>query len=302
MSESSYWPSLRLDDWRDTCETLHMWTQIIGKIRMQCTPPVNHAWHVPLYVSSRGLTTSPMFARERSFEIEFDFIEHHLRLTTSDGEFRQIRFEPRSVADFYADVMETLESMDLAMKIWPMPVEVPNPIRFDEDQQHKSYDRDAVEQFFRVLVQMDRLFKTFRGRFIGKCSPVHFFWGSFDLAVTRFSGRRAPLRPGMDKVQAEAYSHEVISHGFWPGGTGPTGAKLNEPVIYAYAAPVPDGLSTAKVKPAQAFYSNDFGEFFLKYEDVRQSNAKDEMVLDFMQSTYDAAADLAKWDRAALEQ
>ncbi len=302
MPDPIDWPPLPYDVWRDTYATLHMWTQIVGKIRMTCSPPVNHEWHVALYVTSRGLTTSPLFFGERSFQMSFDFIDHLLRIDVVDGEQRRIELRPCTVAHFYADVMSALASLQIDVKIWPMPVEVPNPIRCDEDRVHKSYDPQAANDFFHVLVQMDRLFKIFRGRFIGKCSPVHFFWGSFDLAVTRFSGRRAPSRPGMDKVQAEAYSHEVISHGFWPGGTGASGATLNEPVIYAYSAPIPDGFSKAQVNPREAFYSAEFGEFFLKYEDVRKSKSPDDLVLQFMQSTYEAGAKLAKWDRAALER
>jgi hypothetical protein len=302
MHNPVHWPPLPLDAWRETYDTLHMWLQIVGKIRMACSPPVNHQWHVALYLTSRGLTTSPLFKGERSFEMQFDFIDHQLNIDTADGEHRQIKLEPCSVADFYAQVLSALASLNIDVKIWPMPVEVPNPIRCDIDQTHASYDADRVADFFHVLAQMDRLFKIFRGRFIGKCSPVHFFWGSFDLAVTRFSGRKAPPRDGMDKIQAEAYSHEVISHGFWPGGTGATGATLDEPVIYAYGAPTPEGFSKSTVRPSQAFYREDFGEFFLKYEDVRNSPRPDEMVLDFLQSTYEAAANLAKWDRATLER
>ncbi|MGH7848835.1 MAG: DUF5996 family protein [Thermodesulfobacteriota bacterium] len=296
------WPSLPLEEWKDTYATLHMWTQVVGKIRFAQTPWVNHSWHVTLYVTSRGLTTSPIPYGERTFELEFDFIDHRLVIETSGGDVRFIELRPRSVADFYSEVMSVLRSLGLDIRIHTLPNEVADPVPFEKDLQHASYDPDYANRFWRILVQTDRVFKEFRARFIGKCSPVHFFWGSFDMAVTRFSGRTAPPHPGgvphlPDVVAREAYSHEVSSCGFWPGG-GP----LPYPVFYSYAYPAPEGFKDAPVKPSGAFYSTDLGEFILPYDEVRKAGQPGEMLLDFLQSTYEAAANLAKWDRPALER
>jgi Family of unknown function (DUF5996) len=290
------WPELILEEWQDTLATLHMWTQIVGKIRLEQTPLVNHWWNVPLYVSARGLTTSPMAYGDRIFEIEFDFIDHKLLVECSDGAVSMLALRPQSVADFYDEVMEALRGLDIDVKIWPMPVEIPNPIRFDEDHMHKSYDAEYVNRWWRALVSIDDVFKDFRTRFIGKVSPVHFWWGSFDHAVTRFSGRIALPREAADRITIEAYSHEVISHGFWPGGNGVQAA------FYSYAAPEPTGLSESKIKPAEAFYSQDMKEFLLPYDAVRRSASPEDSLMDFLQSTYEAGANLAKWDRKALER
>ncbi len=296
------WPSLPLNEWKDTAATLHMWTQIIGKIRLSQTPWINHSWHVTLYVTSRGLTTSPIPYGLKTFQIDFDFIDHKLVIETSDGNVRLLDLRPRTVADFYSQVMSSLKSLGIDVAIHTTPNEIPDPIPFEEDHKNASYDADYANRFWRVLVQTDRIFKEFRARFIGKCSPVHFFWGSFDLAVTRFSGRTAPPHPGgvphmPDVVAREAYSHEVSSCGFWPGG-----GAVDYPAYYAYAYPTPEGFKDYKVKPKGAFYSNDLGEFLLPYDEVRTSDDPDAALLGFLQSTYEAAADLAKWDRAALER
>ena len=297
------WLELILEDWEDTLATVHMWTQIVGKVRMKLTPLINHWWNVPLYVSARGLTTSPMAFEGRIFEIEFDFIDHILRLECSDGTIKTLALRPQSVSDFYFELMNTLENLGIEVKIWTTPVEVPSPfsavreaIRFEEDQVHKSYDAEYVNRFWRALVSIDDVFKQFRSRFIGKVSPVHFWWGSFDHAVTRFSGRIAPPREGADNITVEAYSHEVISHGFWPGGNGFQAA------FYAYAAPEPASFGQAKVNPDAAYYSADVKEFFLSYDAVRQTSSAEKALMDFCQSTYEAAAELAKWDRTALER
>ena len=296
------WPSLPPDEWKETYATLHMWTQVVGKIRFAQTPWVNHSWHVTLYVTSRGLTTSPIPYGEKTFEIDFDFIDHRLVIETSTGDVRHIELRPRTVADFYGEVMSTLRDLGLDIRIHTLPNEVADPVPFEKDLQHAFYDPDYANRFWRILVQTDRVFKEFRARFIGKCSPVHFFWGSFDMAVTRFSGRTAPPHPGgvphlPDVVAREAYSHEVSSCGFWPGG-GP----VPYPVFYSYAYPAPEGFKDAPVKPSAAFYSADLGEFLLPYDEVRRSKRLDGLLLDFLQSTYEAAADLAKWDRPALER
>ena len=290
------WPALPFAEWKDTCATLHMWTQIVGKVRLARSPYMNHWWQVPLYVSARGLTTSPIPCPYGDFEIEFDFIEHALRFETSRGETEIIELAPCTVADFYREVMDTLKSLDMETKIWTMPVEIPNPIRFDRDSVHASYDPEYANRFWRILSSVDAIFKEFRGRFIGKASPVHFFWGSFDLAVTRFSGRPAPERPGADSITREAYSHEVSSVGWWPGG-----GDIASPMFYSYAAPEPAGFKESPARPAKAFYSTPLNEFLLSYDDVRTAAEPRTALLDFCQSTYEAAATLAKWDRPALE-
>jgi hypothetical protein len=293
---TNLWPVLNFEEWQDTLATLHMWTQVVGKIRLAQTPLVNHWWNVPLYVSARGLTTSPIPYGERIFEIEFDLIDHKLLIKCSDGAATELVLRPQSVAAFYAEVMSALKGLDIEIKIWTMPVEVPNPIRFEEDTQHASYDQEYANRFWRALVEIDKVLKEFRARFIGKCSPVHFFWGSFDLAVTRFSGKPAPERTGADLITREAYSHEVISHGFWPGN------KDMQAAFYSYTTPEPVGLAQAHVLPSETFYNQEMKEFFLLYEDVRKSSAPEQTLMDFLQSTYEAGATLAGWDRAALEQ
>jgi hypothetical protein len=294
--QNDTWPSLPLAEWKDTYTTLHLWTQIVGKIRLTLSPKINHWWQVPLYVTPRGLTTTAIPYHARSFEIDFDFLDHQLIIQTSDGVTQTIALVPRSVADFYSELMATLRSLQIEVEIHAKPDEVPNPIPFAEDHEHASYDPEYANRFWRILVQADRVFKGFRSRFIGKCSPVHFFWGSFDLAVTRFSGRPAPERDGADAITREAYSHEVISHGFWPGGNGV------EAAFYSYTAPAPDGLDKAQIRPAQAFYSKEMSEFLFMYDDMRQNESPDTALMDFLQSTYEAGANLAKWDRSALER
>ncbi len=295
--EPACWPALPLDSWKDTCETLHMWTQIVGKIRMSLTPLVNHWWNVPLYVTARGLTTSRIPCGERAFELRFDFLAHQLILETSEGLIKTLPLRPQTVADFYAECMSLLRSAGITVKIWHMPVEVPKPIPFDEDRVHASYDAEKAERFWRILLSVNAVFYQFRSEFIGKVSPVHFFWGSFDLAVSRFSGRRAPERPGADSITREAYSHEVSSVGFWPG----SGAIAN-PAFYSYAAPAPQGFAGARVQPAAARYDQGLGEFLLMYDDVRLSSSPSAALLAFCRSTYQAAAELAHWDRKALER
>lgn len=290
------WPALPLNEWQDTYETLHLWTQVVGKVRTALSAPMNHWWHSTLYVTARGLTTSPIPYGRGAFEVAFDFIDHNLLLQTSDGTSKALGLFPRSVAEFYHEFMSALHALGVEVTINPLPQEVLNPIRCDIDDVHASYDPEYAHRFWRALLQADRVFKQFRGRFIGKCSPVHFFWGSFDLAVTRFSGKLAPERPGADAVTREAYSHEVISCGFWPGGGG------QEAAFYAYAAPQLAGLADAAIHPAAARYDGALGEFLLDYAAVRAADNPDARVLDFLQSTYEAAADRAGWDRAALER
>jgi hypothetical protein len=294
---SECWPSLPLESWEDTRATLHMWTQIVGKVRLALTPPVNHWWNVPLYVGARGLTTSSMSYEEMIFELEFDFIDHQLVFKNSDGSVKTLALAPRSVADFYQEFMSMLGAEGIKVKIWKMPVEIPNPIPFDHDHVHASYDPEAVHKFWRILASSNTVFQDFRSRFIGKSSPVHFFWGSFDLAVTRFSGRRAPDRPGADTITKEAYSHEVSSVGFWPGS-----GDVKEPAFYSYASPEPEGFKEHRVRPDAASYRKDLGEFLLPYEAVRSVASPTTALLDFCQSTYEAAATLANWDRLALEK
>src|SRR5881397_4340228 len=275
-----------------------MWTQSVGKTRLARAPKENHGWHVPLYVSARGLSTTAMPYRSGAFEVEFDFIDHRLTVTTSDGATRDIALRPQAVADFYREYMGVLDSLGIAVKVWPVPVEVGDPIPFLEDRRHASYDADHAQRFFRMLLQADRVTKQFKGRFLGKSSPVHFFWGANDLALTRFNGRRAPAHPDSDGwMLREANSHEEISVGFWPGS-----GAVPEPAFYAYARPEPPGLSAASLRPADAYYSRELADFILPYEAVRSASSPDAAVLEFCQSAYDAAADLARWDRAALDR
>ncbi len=274
-----------------------MWTQIVGKIRLSLTPMVNHWWNVPLYVTTRGLTTSRIPYRGKAFELEFDFLKHRLVLETSDGLLKTLPLGPRSVADFYRELTDMLRSAGIEVKIWPIPVEIPDPIPFDQDQVHASYQPEWVERFWRILQSVDTVFNQFRSKFIGKCSPVHFFWGSFDLAVTRFSGRRAPERPIADSITREAYSHEVSSVGFWPGS-----GTITDAAFYSYAAPVAKGFSEAHVRPETAYYNKQLGEFILMYDDVRTSAVPTATLLDFCESTYEAAATLGDWNRGALER
>src|SRR5437763_3438219 len=296
------WPELNYADWKETCTTLHMWTQIVGKIRLTLSPWTNHSWHVTLYVTARGLTTLPIPHDTDTFEIQFDFIDHNLRILKSDGGQRAIELKPQSVADFYKAVMAALDELELPVKIDTTPNEIVNPIPFEKDETHRAYDPEYANRFWRVLVQTDRVFKEFRSRFCGKCSPVHFFWGSFDFAVTRFSGRQAPPHPGgvphlPDPITREAYSQEVSSLGFWPGAD-----VMPRALFYSYAYPEPGGFAQAKVKPDAAAYNPELREFTLPYDAVRKANSPDEMLLDFAQSTYDAASTLGKWDRVALEE
>jgi hypothetical protein len=296
------WPSLPYEAWSDTCATLHRWIQIVGKIRLAQSPWVNHSWHVTLHVTAIGLTTSAIQYGNRTFQIDFDFVKHWLAVHSSDGGTAGLALEPQSVATFYTRLMQEMAKLDLHVKIDLKPNEVADTVPFDQDQARCAYDREYANRFWRVLVQADRVFKHFRARFIGKCSPVHFFWGAPDLAVTRFSGRRAPEHPGgipnlPDWVTRDAYSHEVSSCGFWPGG-----ATIPYAAFYSYAYPEPAGFSEAPVQPPAAFYSPDFREFILPYDVVRESKSPDATLLDFLQTTYEAAANLAKWDRPSLER
>jgi hypothetical protein len=290
------WPALPLESWKDTYATLHMWTQIVGKVRLALTPLVNHWWNVPLYVSARGLTTSAMPYGRGAVEFTFDFKDHQLVMQLSDGSRRALPLLARSVAEFYREFMGMLRSAGMDVKIWRMPVEIPDPIPFDQDHTHTAYDPEYAHRFWRILLTLDRIFNEFRSRFIGKVSPVHFFWGSFDLAVTRFSGRPAPERPGADVITREAYSHEVSSVGFWPG------AGLGGAAFYSYAAPEPPGFREAAVRPQAAHYHPPLNEFILMYDDVRNAPSPTAALLDFCQTTYEAAARLGKWDRARCER
>jgi hypothetical protein len=301
-SAETIWPPLPLEAWSDTSATLHMWMQIVGKIRLVQSPPVNHSWNATFYVTPRGLTTSPIPAGPRTFEMTFDFLDHQLAILTSDGQTGRVPLEPQTVMEFYARLMDELGRLDIHVKIHKRPNEVAEAIPFDRDDVHKSYDAEYAHRFGRILVQVDRVLKLFRARFIGKCSPVHFFWGAPDLAVTRFSGRLAPEHPGgvpnlPDRVAREAYSHEVSSCGFWAGG-GP----VPHAAFYAYAYPEPSAFASAPVAPEGSYYNQDLKEFILPYDVVRLSHAPDETLLAFLQTTYDAAADLGKWDRRALER
>lgn len=290
-------PALPLSEWQNTLDTLHMWSQIVGKIALETTPLVNHFWNSTLRVTPRGLTTPPLNNGTTTFTMEFDLIAHDLVTSCESGETRNVKLEPRTVADFYAAVMDALTALKIDVKIWTMPVELADPIRFTEDVRHASYDAEYVERFRTILVWTNNVFAEFRSRFLGKSSPVHFFWGSFDLAVTRFNGEKAPPRVGADYITREAYSHDCISHGFWCGG-GP----VQEPAFYAYAAPEPDGCKQAAVSPSAGFYHKGLNEFILPYEAVRQSDSPEKTLLDFMRSSYDAAADLANWKRGELER
>jgi hypothetical protein len=295
------WPELPYEAWKDTYDTLHMWTQIAGKIRLVQTPWLNHFWQVVLYLSPRGLTTSPIPYGDRSFQLEFDFIDHVLVVSTGDGAVRRIGLHPRTVADFYAELMRTLAGLGIEIRIDDMPNELPDPIRFSQDRTHASYDPEFAARHWRLLARIEPVLFQFRTAFIGKSSPVHFFWGSFDLAVTRFSGRRAPLHPGgvphlPDAVAQEAYSHEVSSAGFWPGNE-----IIPYPAFYAYAYPEPPGFAQAAIRPADSFYSDDLHEYVLPYDAVRNAENPERALMDFLMSTYDAAASLGKWDRAALD-
>ncbi len=301
-SEMVEWPQLPYAAWQDTCDTLHLWTQIVGKIRLVQTPWLNHSWQVALYVTARGLTTSPIPYHERAFQIDFDFIDHVLWIRTSDGNFRQLLLRPTTVAQFYAELFAAMAELGLDVRITTTPCEIANPIPFDQDDQHTAYDRDYAGRFWRILLSVHNVLAHFRTAFLGKASPVHFFWGSFDLAVTRFSGRPAPRHPGgvpylPDAVAAEAYSHQVSSAGFWPGGGGP----VDFAAFYSYAYPAPRDFAHAQVLPAQAFFSQELGEFILPYEAVRTAQTPKRTLMEFLQTTYDAAADLGRWDRGALE-
>jgi len=296
LDNQNHWPDLPLEAWQDTRDTLHMWAQIVGKVRLALSPNINHWWGVALYVNAVGLTTSAIPYDGGIFEIQFDFIKHTLIIETGTGAIKKLALAPRSVADFYREFIEALASLGIKVRIWRMPVEIPNPIRFDQDTQHASYDPEYAHRFWQILCGCDAVFKQFRSAFIGKASPVHFFWGSFDMAATRFSGRRAPEREGADSITREAYSHEVISAGFWPGGGDVKGAAF-----YAYAAPEPPGFSERPIRPEKAFYHPQLKEFLFMYDDMRQSPSPRGRLLEFLQTTYDAGADLAKWNRAELE-
>ncbi len=302
MPSNERWPDLPYAAWKDTRDTLHLWTQIVGKIRLAQTPWVNHSWHVTLYVDSRGLTTGPVPYRGSEFEIAFDFIDHVLWIRTGSGHVRQLMLKPMAVAEFYVELFAVLAELGLDIRISGKPNEIADPIPFRDDRVHAAYDRDYANRFWRVLASAHHVMSYFRTGFLGKVSPVHFFWGSFDLAVTRFSGRMAPKHPGgvpslPDTVAQEAYSHEVSSAGFWPGGGGP----VDYAAFYSYAYPAPEGFAAARVAPADAFFSKELGEFLLPYDAVRGARDPDATLMAFLQSTYAAAADLAKWDRAALE-
>jgi hypothetical protein len=301
---ATVWPSLPLAEWQDTLDTLHRWVQMVGKTRLALAPPINHWWHVALYLSSRGLTTSPMPHGNRTLEVELDFVDHNLVLRTSDGATHAIALVPRSVADFYREYTALLDSLGVRVRIRPVPSEMADVLPFTDDHEHRSYDPDYAGRCWRILSQANRVTQEFRGRFLGKCSPVHFFWGGFDLACTRFSGRRAPPHPGgiphlPDRIVREAYSHECISAGWWPGGAG---GPVTEPVFYSYSYPEPAGYPEAKVLPSEAYYQRDLKEFVLPYEVVRTAERPDEVLLQFLQSTYEAGADLARWDRPAAER
>jgi hypothetical protein len=295
--DANPWPELKWANWDKTAETLHMWTQIVGKTRLALSPLQAHWWNVPLYVSARGLSTSAMPYGQELLEVEFDFVSHDLRFRFSNGAALSTPLRPQSVAEFYRDYQRSLAALGVNVKIYPVPVELKEPIPFAEDNQHADYDRESANRFWRALVRSDQIFQQFSSRFIGKISPVHFFWGSFDLAVTRFSGRPAPPREGADSITREAYSHEVISAGFWPGNGG-----FGEAAFYCYAAPAPVGLDKAAIQPATASYNTALGEFILKYDDLHAESSPDDALLEFLQTSYESAANLAGWDRRSLER
>jgi hypothetical protein len=301
LNEEQQLPALPLASWEDTQATLHMWTQVVGKVRLKLCPLVNHFWNVPFYLTARGMTTSAMpYFRgtvRGTVEVRFDFIDHKLLIETSEGRAVTLALKPQSVAEFYKQFMNGLSELGVAVKIWTTPCEIPNPIPFEKDTVHAAYDAEAVNKFWRILSWVDQVLKEFRAGFLGKASPVHFFWGSFDLAVTRFSGRRAPERPGADAITREAYSHEVSSAGFWAGG-----GDIQAPAFYSYAAPEPTGFAESKIRPSSAFYHRQLKEFLLMYDDVRTSASPQATLMEFLQSTYDAAADAGHWDRHALER
>lgn len=299
-SPEDIWLSIPWEAWQDTCNTLHLWMQIVGKIRLELTPKINHCWEVPLYVTARGLTTSPIPYKSSIFQIDFDFLAHEMQIVKDNGETRSVKLRSISVAEFYQETITALDSLGIEVKIWTTPVEIADRTPFEQDTKHNSYDREYAQRAWKVLVQVDRVLKLFRSRFIGKVSPVHFFWGAFDHAVTRFSGRRAPKHPGVPNVarsvMIEAYSHEVSSCGFW------FGAGFGEPAFYAYAYPEPEGFKNYDVEPEEAYYNTDWGEFILPYEAVRTASSPDDKLLAFLQSTYEAAANLGNWDRVDLER
>ena len=303
--ENEVWPALPQSAWSDTCATLQLWLQMVGKVRMALVPAINHCWNVTLYPTVRGLTTMLMAHGTRMVQIDFDFLEHKLVVETSDGGRETIALEPMTVAEFYRRLMAALESLDALCSMWPVPCEVAQPIPFAQDDVHRAYDAEYAQRFWRVLLQATRVLTVFRARFRGKVSPVHLFWGAMDLACTRFSGRTAPVHPSMpglpDRVTRDAYSHEVSSCGFWPGAPGPPGTPSIEPFFYSYAYPEPPGYAEYSIAPAQAYFDKNFGEFVLPYEAMRQSADPDHVLLQFLQSTYEAAANCALWDRAALE-
>jgi hypothetical protein len=296
-SDRDLLPALPFDSWKDTLATLHMWTQVVGKVRLKLCPLVNHFWNVTFYLTARGMTTSAMPYPRGTVEVRFDFIDHKLLIQTSEGRMVALPLQPKSVAEFYKEFMAALGDLGVTVKIWTMPCEIPDPIPFEKDHIHAAYDPEAVHKFWRITAWVDQIFKEFRAGFLGKVSPVHFFWGSFDLAVTRFSGRTAPERPGADPITREAYSHEVSSAGFWPGG-----GDIKGPAFYSYAAPEPSGFAECKIRPAAAFYHPQLKEFLLMYDDVRTAASPKTALMEFLQSTYDAAADTGNWDRKALER
>jgi hypothetical protein len=291
------WPALPYEAWRDTCQTLHLWTQIVGKVRMELSPFLNHWWHITLYVTPRGLNTSAIPYRGETFDVTFDFLEHNLFIRTSEGAIKTLPLIPRSVAAFYRGFMACLQALGIEVTINTLPSEVRNPIRCDEDEVHASYDPVYAQRFWRILEQTSTVMQRYRSPFVGKSSPVHLFWGAFDLAVTLFSGRRVPERPGVPRFSREDTTYEQISCGFWPGDD-----RFPTPAFYAYTSPEPPGLSTAAIRPAEAFYSHEIGEFLLLYEDVRKASSPEQALLEFFQSTYEAGATLGQWDREALER
>jgi hypothetical protein len=295
-ASSDLWPALPLEAWKPTYHNLHMWTQIVGKIQLAMTPKLNHWWNVALQVTTRGLSTDPLGYGRDVFTIQFDFLDHRLVVDRCDGERKSFALQPRTVAEFYSELMSLLRTFDIEVSIFAKPVEVPDPVAFAQDQLYRAYDAEAAQRCWRILLSCDSVFQQFRAKFLGKSSPVHFFWGSFDLAVTRFSGRRAPDRPEWDPITREAYSHEVISAGWWPGGPG-----MDGPAFYAYAAPEPSGFAEQQVRPSEAFYHRELKEFILMYDEVRRSQHPEQELLRFLESTYDAGATLGQWDRGQLE-